>query len=133
VASHPGGSKGCGASCTNLALTPENLRHASEEGDLALATPEKGGREEQCNNCNELMTSDHQCNENEDNIVDIQLLLQDISTTPSRCLQPGAAPPSRVRHPTAGIGTSPTAEVKDGKTYFVYTFESGQFKTFVVS
>lgn len=63
VASHPGGSKGCGASCANLVLTPEKLLHASEEGDLALGTPEKGGREEQCSNCNVFMSSDHQCEE----------------------------------------------------------------------
>jgi hypothetical protein len=63
VASHPGGAKGCGASCTNLALTPEKLRQASGQGDLHLATPGKGGREEKCENCNNVMTPEHQCEE----------------------------------------------------------------------
>jgi hypothetical protein len=61
VAGHPGGTRGCGANCTNIVLTPEKLRQASDQGDLSLATPGKGGREEQCENCNSMMTPEHQC------------------------------------------------------------------------
>jgi hypothetical protein len=60
VASHPGGARGCGASCINV-LTPEKLLHASEQGDLSLATPEQGGREEQCTDCGAVMMEQHQC------------------------------------------------------------------------
>ena len=63
VAGHPGGSRGCGTNCTNLALTPEKLRQASDQGDPSLATPGNGGREEQCQNCNIMMTEEHQCEE----------------------------------------------------------------------
>jgi hypothetical protein len=133
VAGHPGGTRGCGANCANLVLTPEKLRHASEEGDLALGTPEKEGREEQCTICNVFMSSDHQC---DDDIVDLLPLLHpaDLTSTPSRCLQPGAAPPSRVRHFERGIGTSPTTEQspKDGKTYVSYTFDSGKCLVFII-
>ena len=49
-----GGTRGCGASCTNLELTPEKLLHATNQGDLSLAmTPEKGGREEQGDKIND--------------------------------------------------------------------------------
>ena len=61
VAGHLGGTRGCGASCTNIDLTPEKLLHASNQGDLSLVTPEKGGREEQCVNCTQVMAAEHQC------------------------------------------------------------------------
>jgi hypothetical protein len=86
VAGHPGGSKGCGASCTNLALTPEKLRQASDQGDLSLATPEKGGREEQCENCNNVMTPEHQCEEAQETVVDDlnKFKDQEIQTEPAQ-------------------------------------------------
>ncbi len=46
VASHPGGTRGCGASCTNTVLTPEKLLHQSK-GKPRTLTPVRGeGREE---------------------------------------------------------------------------------------
>jgi hypothetical protein len=86
VAGHPGGARGCGASCANLELTPEKLLHASDQGDLSLAmTPERGGREEQCTNCGAVMTAQHQCNDVIEAVKKPRFIFE--------CLQPGYKSP----------------------------------------
>jgi hypothetical protein len=50
VASHPGGTRGCGTSCTNTVLTPEKLLHGStlSKGEPRTLSPVRGeGREEE--------------------------------------------------------------------------------------
>jgi hypothetical protein len=50
VASHPGGTRGCGVSCANTVLTPEKLRQQSTpgKGEPRTLTPVRGeGREEE--------------------------------------------------------------------------------------
>jgi hypothetical protein len=49
VASHPGGTRGCGTSCTNTVLTPEKLLHRSTpgNGEPRTLTPVRGERRDE--------------------------------------------------------------------------------------
>ena len=63
-ATQGGGTKGSGASCANVVLTPEKEHHASILGDLSInLTPGREDREGKCENCGTAMKSNHKCDE----------------------------------------------------------------------